>query len=67
MSQTVLKVEGMSCGHCVAAVEGELTKLGVVGKVDLGKKEVAVDVSNTDVTIDQVKDAIEDQGYTVIA
>jgi copper chaperone len=63
---TVLKVDGMSCGHCVAAVEGELTKLGVAGKVDLGKKEVTVDLGSTAVTIEQVKDAIEDQGYTVL-
>jgi copper chaperone CopZ len=36
--RTVLKVEGMTCGHCANAVEGELAAVpGVVSaEVDLG-------------------------------
>ncbi len=38
------KVEGMSCGHCEAAVRGELAKVGGVEAVavDLGSGHVAV-------------------------
>lgn len=62
----VLKVEGMSCGHCVNAVEtsvGELNGVSSV-KVDLVNKEVTVEF-NDEVTLDQIKETIEDQGYDV--
>ena len=44
----VLKVEGMSCNHCVNSIEtsvGELTGVSAV-KVDLGNKEVSVEYDN---------------------
>ncbi|MBO1912412.1 copper ion binding protein, partial [Microvirga sp. 3-52] len=44
----VLKVEGMSCNHCVNSIEtsvGALTGVSAV-QVDLGKNEVAVEYSN---------------------
>lgn len=62
----VLKVEGMSCGHCVKSVEtsvGELNGVSSV-KVDLASKEVTVEFTE-DVTLDQIKETIEDQGYDV--
>lgn len=44
MSETVLKIEGMTCNHCKMAVEKALK--GVAGvadaQVDLGKKEAVV-------------------------
>lgn len=65
MKNIVLQVEGMSCGHCVAAVEGELRNLGVDGKVDLAAKTVTVTL-NDSVSIEDVKHAIEEQGYDVV-
>lgn len=64
METIILQVEGMSCGHCVAAIEGELKELGVSGKVDLASKAVSVTL-NDKVSIEDVKNAIEEQGYTV--
>ncbi|HRT82311.1 MAG TPA: cation transporter, partial [Oscillospiraceae bacterium] len=45
MEKTVIKVEGMSCGHCVKAVEGALNELdGVLSaKVDLEAANVTVE------------------------
>ena len=43
-----LKVEGMSCNHCVNSIErsvGELTGVSTV-KVDLGNNEVSVEFDN---------------------
>ncbi|WJY28052.1 copper chaperone CopZ [Sporosarcina trichiuri] len=63
----VLKVEGMSCQHCVNAVEtnvGEISGVSSV-KVDLPAKEVAVEYDN-EATMKQVKETIEDQGYDVV-
>lgn len=66
MANTVLKVEGMTCGHCVSAVEKAVGSAGAVGKVDLAGKKVTVEFDETIVTIEAVKAAIEDQGYDVV-
>ncbi|WP_088006472.1 copper chaperone CopZ [Indiicoccus explosivorum] len=67
MNET-LKVQGMSCGHCVNAVEtsvGELSGVSNV-KVDLDKGEVAVAYDKNLTSLSQIKEAIEDQGYDVV-
>lgn len=66
MANTVLKVEGMSCGHCVNAVEKALEQAGASGKVDLAGKKVEVQYDETKVSLDSLKAAIEDQGYDVV-
>lgn len=67
MSQVVLNVEGMSCGHCVKAVEGALAKLAGVAsaQVSLADHNVTVQYDEGQVTVDAMKEAIEDQGYDV--
>jgi len=63
----ILKVEGMSCGHCVSSIEtnvGELTGVSTV-KVDLANKEVSVEFDNA-ATLVQIKETIEDQGYDLV-
>ncbi|QUW20766.1 heavy-metal-associated domain-containing protein [Sporosarcina sp. Marseille-Q4063] len=60
----VLKVEGMSCNHCVKSIEtsvGALTGVSAV-KVDLADNEVLVEYSNEE-TLAKVKETIEDQGF----
>ncbi|HOO26233.1 MAG TPA: copper chaperone CopZ [Clostridiales bacterium] len=68
MEKTVIKVEGMSCGHCVKAVEGALNELdGVLSaKVDLEAANVTVEYDSAKLGLDAMKEAIEDQGYDVI-
>ena len=66
--QTVkLTVEGMSCGHCVAAVNKAVGALQGVSNVEvsLQDKSVTVDFDSEEVTVDAIKEAIEDQGYDV--
>lgn len=65
MKSIVLKVEGMSCGHCVNSIEGALKKIGAAGKVDLEGKTVAVEFDESKLTEDAIRSAIEDQGYDV--
>ncbi|HZG58735.1 copper ion binding protein [Paenibacillus sp.] len=65
MKTMTLQVEGMSCQHCVHSIEGALKKLGANGKVDLKRNAVDVAFDETSITVDQVKDAIEEQGYEV--
>jgi copper chaperone len=66
--ETVLIVEGMSCNHCVNAIEGSVGKLQGVSNVKVTLDEGKVEVSYDDrkVTIDEMKQAIEDQGYDVV-
>jgi copper chaperone len=66
MQNVTLKVEGMSCGHCVNSVEGALNKLGATGKVDLAAHSVAVSFDTAQLSLEQIKAAIEDQGYDVV-
>jgi copper chaperone len=66
MQTITLKVEGMSCGHCVHSVEGAVKKLGATGKVDLNAGTVTVEYDESKVTLDTIKEAIEDQGYDVV-
>jgi len=67
MESVILNVQGMSCGHCVKAVEesvGELEGINqVIVKLDEAKVEVTFNESQ--LSIDKIKETIEDQGYDV--
>ncbi|GIN62148.1 copper chaperone CopZ [Robertmurraya siralis] len=67
MENVTLNVKGMSCGHCVKAVEGSVGKLDGVNdvKVNLEAGTVAVDFNSAVVSIDTIKETIDDQGYDV--
>lgn len=69
MATTVLHVEGMACEHCVKAVTKAVTALeGVNGvMVDLQGKTVTVEHTPQGATLAQMKEAIEQQGYDVVA
>ena len=69
MAEKTLKVPDMSCGHCKAAVEGELYKLSGVERAnaDVGRGTVEVSYEVGTVTTEDLKGAIEEAGYTVVA
>jgi copper chaperone len=69
MIEKTLNVEGMSCGHCKAAVEGELNKLLGVERANADVERGIVEVSYDEgkVSTEQLKGAIEEAGYTVAA
>jgi copper chaperone len=66
MAQATLKVEGMSCGHCVKSVEGAVKQAGANGTVDLNAKTVTVQYDEAKLSLDAIKAAIEEQGYDVV-
>ncbi|WP_127587802.1 cation transporter [Paenibacillus koleovorans] len=66
MQEVNLKVQGMSCGHCVSSVEGAVKGAGADGKVDLAKGTVAVVFDEQKVKLEAIKEAIEEQGYDVV-
>jgi copper ion binding protein len=63
-----LTVEGMSCNHCKNAVEKATRALpGVMAaEVDLAAKTLKVDFDATKSSLDDIKKAVEDAGYTVV-
>lgn len=64
MSSTTLKIDGMSCGHCVASVKQALERLDgiTVQQVVVGSATVEYDPAAA--TLQQIADAIADAGYT---
>lgn len=67
MQNVTLNVQGMSCGHCVNAVEGSVGKLEGVNevKVKLDVAQVEVSFNESQVSLDSIKKTIENQGYDI--
>jgi copper chaperone len=59
-----LTIEGMTCQHCVRAVDERLRKTpGVeVTRVTIGSADVQFDPVRT--SVDEISEAIADEGYT---
>jgi copper ion binding protein len=68
MEKVTLNVKGMSCQHCVMAVKGSVGALKGVSnvKVDLSGGKVDVEYDPEVVTLNEIKDAIDEQGYEVV-
>ena len=61
-----MKIEGMMCAHCKAAVEKALNAIdGVKAEVDLEAKSASVDAP-ADMDKEVLKKAVEDAGYDVV-
>ena len=67
MSTIHLRVPGMTCGHCVAAVDGEIRKVPGVSDVvvDLESKDVLV--TGERVELDALVAAVDEAGYEASA
>lgn len=65
-SEKTLKIEGMTCNHCVMSVTKELEKLP-------GASNVAVDLASasahlsTDATDEQLAEAVDEAGYKLVS
>jgi copper chaperone len=66
MESVKITIEGMTCQHCVKAVEVELSELDVnVLGVNIGSAEVRFDPLK--VKSNELHDAIENAGYKVVS
>lgn len=63
MKKINLRIEGMSCGHCVEAVRSALESVSgaKVESVGIGTASVLVDESQT--PVGTLVDAVQDAGY----
>jgi copper ion binding protein len=63
-----IKIEGMSCMHCVGHVKNALMELEGVNEVvvNLDAKSATVDMQS-DIDDTKLKEAVEEAGYDVVA
>ncbi len=66
--QKVLKVEGMTCQHCVQTVSETVGKIVGVEKVEvsLEQKEVTVDFDESQTQVDEISAQIVEAGFEVM-
>ncbi|MFO7447742.1 MAG: heavy-metal-associated domain-containing protein [Ignavibacteriaceae bacterium] len=67
MKTEELKIEGMTCNHCVMAVKKELETLQniIVEKADIGSAKVQYD--DTKISRDDLAKAIDKAGYKLLS
>ena len=66
MATVSMKIGGMTCGHCVAAVKKALESVGgaTVELVTVGSAQVRFDEAAT--SINALERAVEDEGYSIL-
>ncbi len=65
MTQISLKVEGMTCQHCVQTITDSLKKITGLNTVDvdLNKKEVGVEYNEDETSLQEISDKIIEVGF----
>ena len=68
MRHTTLKVQGMTCQHCVKAIEKSVGKLAGVTEVAVNLANAQVDVHFDERQSDEaaIKAVIQEEGYEVV-
>ncbi len=67
MSEKILQIKGMSCGHCSARVEKVLNAIdGVEAKVDLDSNSAHLKLSK-EVSNETIKSVVDGIGYEVVS
>ncbi len=65
MIEKSIKINGMSCNHCVMAVKKELSKLSLdSAEVTIGNAKILFD--ETKATESQIEEAIKEAGFEVV-
>ncbi|MGV9327164.1 heavy-metal-associated domain-containing protein [Streptosporangium sandarakinum] len=58
-------VSGMTCGHCVSSVSGEIGKVGGVTGVAVDLPTGSVTVNGSGFTDEEIRAAVEQAGYAL--
>ncbi len=66
MAQASIKIGGMSCQHCVAAVGKALTSISGVQKVDISIGSAYIEYDEKKAKLADFEAAIEKEGYKVL-
>ena len=64
---TIIKINGMSCGHCSMAVKKALGQIEGVEKVEVSLEDKTATISST-ISLDTniLKEIIDDEGYEFV-
>lgn len=67
MHQVTFLVKGMTCGHCVRAIKTRLEEIHGVLRADVVLKDsqAIVDFDPLKISVDDLAQAIVDEGYSV--
>ena len=67
MATAILNVPDISCEHCERAITGALTPVDGVQRisVDIPAKQVQVEYDQSKVSLDQMKEILEEEDYPV--
>lgn len=64
---TIIKINGMSCGHCSMAVKKALRQIEGVETVEINLEEKTATISSTtSLDINILKEIIDDEGYEFV-
>ena len=63
MNRTTLKIEGMTCGHCVASVRQTLQELDGVTVESVAVGSATVEYDPALASVEQIAEAVGDAGY----
>ena len=67
MQEATVKVQGMSCRSCVRTIEGALDSIGAEGRVNFEQGTVDVQYDEAKLQLADIKKAIQNKGYDVVA
>lgn len=67
MTNINLNVPGISCSHCEISIKKALNQFKGIKNIniDLNKKTVVFDYDESKAKLEEIKTAIEDQGYDI--
>ena len=67
MKTQTVKIQGMSCNHCVMHVKKELSKIADISIKDVQIGSAVVDADESPATQEKLKKAVEEAGYSVVS
>lgn len=67
MSEQVIKIEGMTCGHCEGRVTTELMKIAGVTQVIASSADAkAIITADSEIDAQAIDSAVREAGYSVV-
>ncbi|MEO7368874.1 MAG: cation transporter, partial [Gemmatimonadaceae bacterium] len=66
MEHAKLKIEGMSCGHCVSTVESALRTVDGVEVENVAVGSASLDYNPATTDMEKIRAAVSDAGFQVV-
>ena len=63
--RTIIRIDGMNCGHCSASVEKALRAVAGVGDVAVSLEKKNAVVTHDNASVDALRAAVTGAGFTV--